>query len=69
MTTTIQVSDETKKKLDSLKSQSKKSYDQIVQSLLQKEERLILREQSANYYSTYAKDDAEEVNEFKDKDL
>ncbi len=64
MVTTIQISDKTKKRLNEIKKEKKKTYDQIVYSLLRHEENLKLKEQVANYYSIYADDDLEEVNEW-----
>ena len=65
MVTTIQVSDKTKNKLNNIKKRTKKTYDEIVSSLLEHEEKLVLKEQIASYYSKYADDDLNEVNEWK----
>lgn len=64
MVTTIQVSDETKRKLMQIKKESKLSYDKIVSHLLNQQKKLALREQIADYYADYAQEDAQEVNEF-----
>jgi predicted CopG family antitoxin len=65
MTTTIQISDSTKHKLSVIKKSTKKTYDEILKSLLKKQEITILREQVADYYSSYADEDKDEVNDFK----
>ncbi len=65
MVTTIQISDKTKNKLNIIKSNTKKTYDEIVSSLLEHEEKLLLKEQISSYYSKYADEDLEEVNEWK----
>ena len=65
MVTTIQISDKTKNKLNNIKMNTKKTYDEIVSSLLEHEEKLLLKEQISSYYSKYADDDLEEVNEWK----
>ena len=65
MVTTIQISNKTKNKLNSIKKSTKKTYDEIVSSLLEHEEKLLLKEQISSYYSRYAKEDLEEVNEWK----
>jgi predicted transcriptional regulator len=64
MVTTIQLSDETKHKLDVLKKKNRLSYDQIVQKLLNANKKLELREQIADYYAVHAKADAAEVTEW-----
>jgi hypothetical protein len=64
MVTTIQLSNKTKIKLDKIKKTKKISYDQIVSDLLKHEEKLLLKEEIANYYSVYADEDLEEVNEW-----
>ena len=65
MVTTIQVSDSTKHKLNEIKKRQKVSYDQILQNLLKHEQKLVIREQVAEYYAVHKEDDVAEVNEFK----
>jgi predicted CopG family antitoxin len=67
MVTTIQISDNTKHKLEVLKKSTKKTYDDILVSLLKKQEIMMLKQQVADYYSSYANEDLAEVNEFKDE--
>lgn len=64
MVTTIQLSNKTKSKLDQIKKDKKISYDKIVSNLLKHEDKMILKEEIANYYSKYANEDLEEVNEW-----
>lgn len=65
MVTTIQVSDKTKHRLDKLKKKRKTTYDEIVKTLLNHEEKSVLKEQIASYYAKYADEDLKEVKEWK----
>ena len=67
MVTTIQLSDDTKSKLDKMKQSSRKTYDEIVKSLLKQHAKVSLREQVAEYYAEYADEDLAEVREFVDE--
>ena len=65
MNTSIQVKQETKNRLEKLKSKTKQTYDQIVSELLRYEEKLLLKEQIKEYYQSYKEQDLQDVNEWK----
>ena len=64
MTTTIQITMETKHRLDELKKTKKITYDEIVSNLLKHEEQKKLQEEVAHYYAAHAYDDLAEVNDW-----
>lgn len=69
MTTTIQISNEVKEELSSIKQG--KSYDDVLKDLLKKHKRMIIAEKMTEYGKKYANEGLKEVKEWEstEKDL
>ena len=68
MVTTIEISEEVKKRLDSLRKNNG-TYDDILRELLREYKRNIISEQMADYGKKYSNECLEEVKEWENTDL